>query len=133
MKTVLVSMLFMAALGTLTACASVPKPGELDNLARVHFGEKVPANQDYVLVFDAGQKIPLSIQIDGGLIARGLDERDTVTLKKTIYTYKKWASFDGYNWIDARKLINLSLKVKFPGYKNPNPGLIHIKLEEKKS
>lgn len=116
----------------LSACATAPKPAELDHLAKIRFGEKIPDNQDYILYFEAGQEIPLTTLIDGDLIEQGVNQRTTVKLKKSIYAYKEWASFDGSNWIRGDKFMDLSLTLEIPGYDNPNPGLIHLKLDEKK-
>jgi len=128
MKTRLIPLLLMASL---VACTSLPRPDELGNLKQIHYGESIPENLDYILVFDAGTDIPLHIQIDGSLIEKGLDEHSSVTLKKTVYTYKKWASLDGIHWFKGSDLVAIGLDLKVPGYKFPHPGQIHLKVDEK--
>lgn len=129
MKTIFTALICVTIL---SACATAPKPTELDNLAKIRFGEEIPENQDYILYFEAGQKVPMTILIDGDLIDQGVDQQATVTLNKAIYAYKEWASFDGINWIRGDKFMDLSLTLTLPGYDNPNPGVMHLKLDEKK-
>lgn len=129
MKTIITAIMLTSVLA---ACATSPTPGELDSLATIRFGDQIPENQDYILYFEAGQQIPVATVIDGNLIESGVDQSNTVKLKKSIYAYKGWASFDGINWIEGDELMDLFIKVKLPGYHNPNPGLIHLTLDEKK-
>ncbi len=122
----------LAASIIITSCASATKPEGLDSLTKIRFGEPIPEDQNYILYFEAGQEIPMTTVIDGDLINNGINQKSTVTLKKSIYTYKQWVSLDGTNWIEDDKLLDLLIEVKLPGYHNPNPGLIHLKLDEKK-
>lgn len=130
MKNLFTALIFAAII---TGCASTPKPAELDNLEKIRFGEQIPQDQDYILVFAAGQEIPLITLVDGDLIEKGVEQRSTVTLKKSIFAYKEWASFDGINWVAGDKIMELMMTLELPGYDNPKPALIHLKLDEKKN
>ena len=129
MKTIVTAFIVVILL---SACASLPKPGELARLDKVRFGEKIPENKDFILYFEAGQEIPLTVLVDGNLFEKTADQRMSVVLKKTIYAYKEWTSFDGIHWVKGNNFLDLNLVVKIPGYHYPKPGLIHLTLDEKK-
>ena len=122
------SMLLPCAM--LASCAGAPVPGELDHLPTVRFGEPIPAGKDHILLFEKGGDIPLNLIIDGGLIEQGIELQHSVTLNKSIYAYKGWVSFDGQNWRKRDELLELRMQLRIPGYFNPNPGLIHLEVNQ---
>ncbi len=119
----------MASLA-ISACAGVPTSSELAQVPMVTFGEKIPANQDFILLFPAGQPISTDVQIVGTLLQQQASDQLTVTLKRDIYAYKNWVSFDGKNWIEAREALAVRFDVKLPGPKHPQPGYIRVAIDE---
>ncbi|MBI3563024.1 MAG: hypothetical protein HY080_15045 [Gammaproteobacteria bacterium] len=114
----------------LSGCAQLPAEQDLMQLPRVSFGDPVPQNTPYILYFPAGKPIPTEILFDGSLLQTEAKQTLKVTLSKDIYSYKQWASFDGKHWQDARKLMQIKLDVKIPGYTHPQPGFIHLSVDE---
>lgn len=120
------SLLFIGLLAT-SACATPPSPAELATLPVVTFGETAPSGSDFILYFPAGKDIPTKVEISGDLFQQPAHQVLTVKLKRDIYSYKDWMSYDNQHWLDARATLGMELDIKIPGYTYPQPG--HIKLD----
>jgi hypothetical protein len=118
-----------------SGCASVPdlSPEDLARLPVVAFGEPVPKDKAFILHFPAGQPISTAVTISGNLFEREARQNLTVALRKDIYTYKEWISFDRKIWVDGRKAIVLKVGIQSPGYDHPEPGFVRIEMDEKKA
>ena len=121
-----IALLFVAA------CVSLPpSPESMSRLPVVEFGQTVPADGEYVLFFPAGKAIPLDVAVKGNIFAKDADQRVNVTLRKDIYVYKEWISYDRVTWRNGRDAIKSSAQMRIPGYKHPEPGLIKIQMDER--
>jgi hypothetical protein len=131
MKKMLVLSLMTAA--GLAGCAGFGslKSEEVRDLPLVKFGDAVPANQDFILYFPAGQPIPTVVQIQGNLFDRSAEETVSVTLRKDIYAYKDWVSFDRQHWIKGNEALGLKVNIQVPSYRHPGPGSIKVEFNEK--
>lgn len=128
-KIALLSLLIMVFSG----CATPPSKSELDGLPVVEFGEAVPASGDYILYFPADQDIPTNVGIEGDIFQQPAQHVLKVKLKRDIYNYKEWMSYDKQHWLYGRDALGFNLDIKIPGYHYPKPGSIKINMSEKKS
>lgn len=119
---------------TISGCASMPdlSPEDLARLPMVTFGEPVPKDKAYVLYFPAGKPISSTVSVSGNLFERDASQNITVALRKDIYAYKDWISFDRKTWLNGRKALETKLSIQLPGYAHPEPGFIRIEMDEKK-
>ena len=126
----LVPCLLLVASG----CASMQQPSAetLSRVPVVQFGEAVPAGGDYILFFPANKPIPTNVAIKGSIFAREAEQRLDVTLRRDIYVYRNWISYDRVTWRDGQQAIKTDVQVVIPGYRHPEPGLMKIQMDELK-
>jgi len=124
---------FIAAICiALTACASLPpSTAEMAKVPIIHFGQPLPDDKDYVLLFPAGTPLPVSVLVDGSMFEHNDMATLHVTLKHDVYAYRQFASFDGQNWQPARKLIETNLELQIPQKDGGNAGKLHVKMDQK--
>ncbi len=125
---------FIAALvlcwtSSVFAAAAPPSYKELANLPVIRFGDPVPENKDYILLFSAGQTVTIAVSIDGTLFDKTVNTELMVTPAKDIMVYRDWASLDGYKWIPRNELIKSDVQVKVPGYNHPHPGILKVRMD----
>jgi hypothetical protein len=117
----------------LAGCASVqPSAEELSKLPVVQFGEPVPAGSDYILFFPADKPIPTNVSIKGSIFAREAEQRLDVTLRKGIYSYKNWVSYDRVTWRKDQEGIKTDIRVVLPSHAHPEPGFVKIQMDEQR-
>ena len=114
-------------------CASVqPSAEELSKLPVVQFGEPVPAGSEYILFFPADKPIPTNVSIKGNIFATEAEQRLDVTLRRGIYAYKNWISYDRTTWHDGREAIKTNIQVVLPSHAYPKPGFVKIQMDEQR-
>lgn len=108
--------LALAAL-SLSACASLlpPSAEEAAALPTVRFGQTAPAGKDYVLLYPAGAPLPMDVSITGNLFEKNEQATLNPRLKRDIYLYKTWASYDGKTWQRATQLVGGKIELRLPG------------------
>jgi hypothetical protein len=123
----------IALLLFVAACASSQPPSleSMSMLPVIEFGGTVPTAKDYILFFPAGKPIPLDVAVKGNIFARDADQRVNVTLRKDIYAYKEWISYDRVTWRKGRDAIKSSAQIRIPGYQHPEPGLMKLQMDER--
>jgi hypothetical protein len=128
------NLAFLSACALLAAgCASVqPSAEELSKLPLVQFGDPVPAGSDYVLFFPADKPIPTNVAIKGSIFAKEAEQRLDVTLRKGIYVYKNWISFDRVTWRSGQQAIKTDIRVVLPSYAHPEPGFMRVQMDEQR-
>ncbi len=120
------------ACAALTACAGIPpSTAEIAKVPQIQFGQPLPEDNNYVLHFPAGTPLPVSTIVDGNLFEHEGQATFHVTLKRDVYTYRQFASFDGQNWQPSRKLIETQLELQIPQKGGSNAGMLHIKMDQK--
>ncbi|BBI99857.1 hypothetical protein FGKAn22_15500 [Ferrigenium kumadai] len=129
----LARILFAAATcATLTACAGLPpSTAEISKAPKIQFGQTLPEGDNYVLHFPAGTPLPVSTVVDGNLFEHEGQATLHVTLKRDVYMFRQFASFDGQNWQPARKLIETHLELRIPQKDGSNAGYLHIQMDQK--
>jgi hypothetical protein len=128
------TFLGVCALLFATGCASVQPPSAeaVSKLPVVQFGEAVPAGKDYILFFPADKPIPTNVAIKGSIFATEAQQRLDVTLRRGIYAYRNWISYDRVNWRDGQQAIKTDIRIVIPGYTHPEPGLMKIQMDEQR-
>lgn len=120
------------ALLVAAGCAMQPPSADrLSGLPVVQFGQPVPAGSDYILFFPADKPISTNVSIKGSLFAREAEQRLDVTLRKGIYSYKNWVSYDRVTWRNSPEVIKSDFRIMLPSYQHPEPGVIRIQMDER--
>ncbi len=115
----------------LTACASQTNQKNMQQIPVIQLGETTPANGEYILYLPAGKNIATTVNIVGDMLNKEASQVLQVQLKRDIYSYKNWISYDKKNWLDAQDAISISMDLKLPGYDYPHAGKITLRLSEK--
>ncbi len=123
----------VALIITSSGCATLQKPTNetLASLPIITYGDQIPVGKDYILHFPAGKPILTSVSIKGTVFAQEAEDTLEVILKKDIYAYQRWISYDNNTWIDGDDAIDFMLEIKIPGYKHPKPGIIAVQMNNK--
>jgi len=119
---------------SLSACASLVPPSaeEAAALPTVRFGQAAPESKDYILLYPAGQPLPMDISISGNVFAKGEQATLAPQLKRDIYVYKTWASYDGKTWQRATQLVGGKIELRLPGEGDSRkPGTLALEFNEK--
>ncbi|OFZ66140.1 MAG: hypothetical protein A2V79_00440 [Betaproteobacteria bacterium RBG_16_56_24] len=131
MKRLILSTI-IAASATLTACVGLPpSAAEIAKTPHIRFGQPFPEGDNYVLHFPAGTPLPVSTVVDGNLFEQDSQATLHVTLKRDVYMYRQFASFDGQNWQPARKLMETRLELQIPQKDGSNAGMLHVRMDQK--
>ena len=116
----------LAAL-SLSGCAGLvlPSADTMAKLPVVRFGEQAPKHREYVLLLPAHTPLPIDASVEGSLLAQGAKVPMTVTLKKNIYLYKRWISFDDKTWMPGQDVVDGKFLITIPGEKTGvDPGVM---------
>jgi len=125
----IIAALLLCWTSSVFAAAAPPSYKELAKLPVIRFGDPIPDNKDYILLFSAGQTVTIAVSIDGTLFDKTVNTELMVTPAKDIMVYRDWASLDGYKWIPRSELIKSEVQVKVPGYNHPHPGILKVRMD----
>lgn len=125
------SLIIVIACAALTACACfAPTSAEIAKAPQIRFGQPLPKEGDYVLLFPAGTPLPVSVAVGGNLFEQEQQATLQVTLKRDVYVFGHFASFDGKNWSRGYKLIKSELKLEIPQKDGSNAGLLRLNMNQ---
>jgi hypothetical protein len=126
------SLMIAVACASLTACATLP-PGsaEIAKAQQVRFGQPLPKEGDYILLYPAGTPLPVSITVGGNLFEQEQQAVMHVTLKRDVYSYGKFASFDGKTWCRGYELFKTEIKLEIPQKDGNNAGMLRLDMNQK--
>jgi hypothetical protein len=125
------SLIIVIACAALSACACFPpSSAEIAKAPQVRFGQPLPKEGDYVLFFPAGTPLPISLVVSGNLFEQEQQVTLHVTLKRDVYVFGHFASFDGKNWSRGHKLIKGELKLEIPQKDGSNAGLLRLDMNQ---
>ena len=131
MKTSLLSILVCAA-STLGACAHTPPLDRLNRLPVVDYGRSAPADGEFVLRYPANRPLPMQARVEGNLLRESVQSTLEVSVKRDVYVYKEWISFDGRNWSWGPKALDQEFVLKIPGQTDGrSPGLLGARFDLK--
>jgi len=110
----------------LSGCASLsaPTPEEIARLPVVTYGEKAPANGDFVLLYPAASHLPIEVSAQGSLLAQSDRAELKVRLKQDVYLYRGQISFDGKTWSRDSERVDGRFIISLPGFKNNRPDAV---------
>jgi hypothetical protein len=125
-------LIVVATCAVLSACAGMqPKPDDIAKVPHFQFGQPLPQGNDYVLHFPAGTALPVAAVVDGNIFEHNDQTTMHVTLKRDVYVYRQFVSFDGVNWQPHRNLIDIRLELQIPQKDGANAGIVHVKVDQK--
>jgi len=110
---------------SLGGCASLfpPKAEDLAQTPVVRFGEAAPGGKEFVAFYPAGAPLPVVATVGGTLLEHKASATLQVALKRDVYLYRQWLSFDGKTWISSRDTVDGKFLIELPGIKDgKNPG-----------
>jgi hypothetical protein len=61
-------------------------------------GQETQDGDDYVLLLRSGVDVPVTITLAGSLLSKESTTHTSIQLKRDLYLYKHWSSFDGKTW-----------------------------------
>ncbi len=120
----LLSTCAVTAALALSACSCLPPQAEqMSKLPVVRFGDAAPAGAPFVTLLPAGTSLPVVASVTGSLLDKTATANLSVTLKRDVYLYDRWVSFDGKTWQSGRNAVANRFVVAIPGVKTgSNPG-----------
>lgn len=117
---------YLLAPAVITACATQPPGADLTTrVPVVEIGQPKPAEKDYVLLVKAGRDYPVQMNVEGSFLTKTGAAETTVRVKRDVYLYKHWTSFDGKTW--ERGKLDLTVGVGM----DPESGKVEIKVSDK--
>lgn len=126
------TLMIAVACTALTACASFPpSSAQIAKAQQVRFGQPLPKEGDYVLLFPAGMPLPVSMVVGGNIFEQEQQATLHVTLKRDVYIFGHFASFDGKNWSRGFELIKGELKLEIPQKDGSNAGMLRLDMNQK--
>lgn len=111
----------------LTGCAGLRTPGqeEMAQIPTVRFGDPAPAGKDFVLHYPAGSTLPVVTTVHGSLLDRPEKATLHVRLKRDVFVFRQWVSFDGKSWQPGHDAVSGKIEFKLPGESDGQaPGLL---------
>lgn len=123
----------LLASSTLAACSSLP-PGpapsaeQTAKLPVVTIGQPLPAGDAYVLYFPAGTPLPIRTVVGGSAFAQGGESTLNVTLKRGIYGYRQYASFDQKTWVPWNQVIDTQFHMHIPGKDGKDAAVLDLQM-----
>lgn len=115
-----------------TACAGLsPSAAEIAKTPEIRFGQPLPKDENYVLLFPAGTPLPVSFTVGGNLFEQEQQATLHVTLKHDVYAYRQFASLDGKSWQPARELIKTQLQLEIPQKDGSHAGMLRLDMNQK--
>ncbi len=135
-RAVLVASLVLAA--ALTGCAgglqrttgSLPAPEVLSALPVIKLGQPKPQGE-YIVYLPASEPVTAEAKVQGNLFEKTDSKTLSVTLKRDVYLYKNWVSYDKVHWAKDRDSVSGRVDVRLPGYDAPMPGELLIEFNTK--
>lgn len=126
--------IFAVAALSLSGCASLvpPSASEIAALPMVKYGQPAPADKNFILHYPAGVPLPMAASINGNLFEKNEQATLNPRLKRDVYVYKTWASFDGKTWQRGNQLVDGRLELRLPGDTDGNSaGTLAVEFNEK--
>lgn len=112
-------LLFPLPVLLLSGCAAFgPTPEEIARLPVVRYGQPVPADGNFVLLYPADADLPVIARVDGSLFAKTDRTTLKVRIKQDVYTYRDLVSFDGKTWSRSQDKLTGTFNFTLPGWKD---------------
>jgi hypothetical protein len=133
MKLLKLTFVIAAALSMFGCCSwMAPSQQELAQVPKVRFGEAAPVGKKFVLIYPAGTPLPVVASVGGTLMDQTDKATLHVTLKRDLYVYGHWVSFDGKKWESGHHAVDGKFDFKLPGLENgSNSGTLGVTFNSK--
>lgn len=120
----------------LAGCSGMmpPSANDMAQIPTVRFGDEAPAGKEFAILYPAGIPLPATASIKGSLLEKSDEATLHVTLKRDVYIFRNWVSFDGKNWQRSDKLVGGKFEIEIPGTRTgKNPGKLSAEFDQKGS
>lgn len=128
-------VVFAASLAACSALphqfASLPSDAELAALPVIRLGHAKPAQGEYVVYLPASEAVTAVAKVQGNLFDQTDSKTLAVRLKRDIYLYKNWISYDKRQWLKAADAVQGNFHIQLPDYDHPQAGELLIELNTK--
>lgn len=111
--------------------ASLPAATELATLPVIQLGQPKPAQGDYIVYLPANQPVTTVAKVQGNLFAQTDSKTLSVQLKRDVYLYKNWISYDKREWLKIADAVKADFRIQLPDYDHPQAGEVLIGLDAK--
>ena len=123
----------LLASSTLAACSSLPTgpaptAEQTAQLPVVTLGQPLPPGDAYVLYFPAGTPLPIRTEVGGSAFAKGGESTLHVTLKRGIYGYRQYASFDQKTWVPWNQMLDTQLHLHIPSKNGKDAAVLDLQM-----
>lgn len=123
----------LLASSTLAACSSLPTgpaptAEQTAQLPVVILGQPLPPGDAYVLYFPAGTPLPIRTEVGGSAFAKGGESTLHVTLKRGIYGYRQYASFDQKTWVPWNQMLDTQLHLHIPSKDGKDAAVLDLQM-----
>lgn len=100
-----------------SGCASLnpPDADKMAHIPTIRFGETAPTGQEFILHYPAGSPLPVTSSVRGSLLDRPEQATLHVRLKRDVFLYRQWFSFDGKSWMPGHDAVSGKIAMKLPG------------------
>ncbi len=100
-------VLFILFSTVLASCASMSPPTSLliESVPVINVGESNDVPEEHIVFIPANTEFPVQFSIKGTIFNQNISSIVMTSLKKDLYLYKHWSSFDGKSWIKSHKLM----------------------------
>lgn len=123
---------------SLSACSglqrttgSLPDANVFEALPIIKLGQEKPVQGDYIVHLSASEIITATTTIEGTLFDKTDSKVLQAKLKKDLYMYKNWVSYDKKNWVKDNDAISGNFRVTLPSWDHPKAGEVLIELNTK--
>lgn len=124
--------LALTCVATLTACMHTPPVERISTLPVIDYGRPLKQGGDFVLRYPANKSLPVQARVEGNLLNEPVESTLQVSLKRDVYVYKEWVSFDGRNWSWGPNALDQEFKLEVPGQNSStSPGVMSAKFDLK--
>lgn len=115
-------------LGLFGGCASLQTPSA-DLAARIptiEMGQPKPEGNEYILFVPAGKDVPVKLIVGGSFLSKEGTTETAVQLRRDLYLYQRWASFDGKRWEPSHGVFEVLISASM----DSEGGKVEVKVDE---
>jgi hypothetical protein len=126
MKSIALWILMICVAFGFWGCASTSTPdvSSINSLPVLEPGQETQNDEEYVLLLRSGVDVPVTITLSGSLLSKESTTHTSIQLKRDLYLYKQWSSFDGKTWEEKNFNLLIGTGLGLEG------GIITITIDE---
>jgi hypothetical protein len=126
MKSIALWILMICVAFGFWGCASTSTPdvSPINSLPVLEPGQETQNDEENVLLLRSGVDVPVTITLSGSLLSKESTTHTSIQLKRDLYLYKQWSSFDGKTWEEKNFNLLIGTGLGLEG------GIITITIDE---